>query len=71
LLKRWKANEKVKVLTLMMMKVTERNIRKNTELIHLYLQMSDMDGQLSAYMPKEDIDGLLSVYVAQQAIWMD
>jgi hypothetical protein len=41
-----------RVLTLIVKKVNEIDIRKNTEIIRPYSPNSDMGGCLSAYMPR-------------------
>jgi hypothetical protein len=62
----------VKVLTLIVKKVDERNIRKTPELIRLYTQMSDMDGQLSAYMSNWVIwvDGCRPILLMKRDMWI-
>jgi hypothetical protein len=50
----------------MVKKVSEQNIRKNTELIRLYTPTSDMGGLLSGHINnKEDIGGRLSAHIVK------
>jgi hypothetical protein len=55
----------------MVNKVNDWDIRKNTEVIRLYNQDSDIGGCVSVYMPRKGIWADASAYMTDEAIWVD
>jgi hypothetical protein len=56
------------ILTLIVKRVDKYDIRKNTEIIRLCSQDSDIGGCVSAYMPRMRIWADVSAYITQKAI---